>query len=715
MGPGVMQADAVKADFSGAVGALVLDPSVGGMGLMEGGGSGSGEDSFVKIQDDGEIAPILQVEKAENQNWGGPNNGLPKIKTIAVSPIKEVFLHFEYPFVYRSQEEPQYLPKPGCEPYQGGGGNPPPGPMPPECNGPGEENPNYLDPWKMENGFQCQIFKVKGGNLDELIAGSGGSELECLDNVHFIDSWQANRNSVFQFDDEGNVYYPGSSPNSGGRMVVYKRATDGNVKEMINANICVQDFLVTANGGMFYTGSSSCGGSGGASGGFFRYVAPEGGALREIARDWWNFVYEAVAGATTDKAVFFGPDPRSATTASWNSACLFRYDPSAGSSAQQTISDVITCGSDIWSWMNMTRNEDITTYGQGFNSPDRTPTSAWKTEFARRCESSGQVFAGGGSQINAIKQDSQGNVYVIGQVRKKKAGKVSCNVQIKGAHCVDKDGIPHLPAEHADYADADSCTGGGGTWKDDGNGYCRAINGASTRDLWEKTTADACLATNPSTVDMNGADPVVTPAASVKWFYTQNTDYNNVATPICAETSNVPTGKRIWDWDVNSEASTDGTTVTYTTPKFASDWWNCSPESSASNNGGGGDQWLEEYKGLAQVNESTKSLELRSGVDEQAIQLWLINDVPYYSSYNTTEGKYYLKRYYNNQVQTVAENFETYNLSEGNAAGMFYYDGLNFETNEYSFGTINKSTFEMTKKTGLTGQVKMIVKLPKSN
>lgn len=125
MQPGAMQADAVKADFSGAVGALVLDPSVGGMGLMEGGGSGNGEDSFVKIQDDGEIAPILTVDKAENQNYG-PNNGLPKIKTIAVSPIKEVFLHFEYPFIYRSQTEPQYLPKPGCEAYQGGEGNPPP-------------------------------------------------------------------------------------------------------------------------------------------------------------------------------------------------------------------------------------------------------------------------------------------------------------------------------------------------------------------------------------------------------------------------------------------------------------------------------------------------------------------------------------------------------------------------------------------------------------
>lgn len=241
------------------------------------------------------------------------------------------------------------------------------------------------------------------------------------------------------------------------------------------------------------------------------------------------------------------------------------------------------------------------------------------------------------------------------------------------------------------------------------------MRASTNRDLWEKTTSDACLATNPADVDMDSVTPNIQVATSVKWLFTQSTDYNNVATPICGETSNVPTNKRIWDWDVTSEVVTiNGTSSTAGTPYYSSDWWNCSPETSASNNGGGGDQWLEEYKSLAQVNESTKSLELRSGVDEQAIQLWLIDDVPYYSSYNTTQGKYYLKRYYNGQVQTVAENFETYNLSEGNSADSFYYDGLNFETNEYSFGTINKTTFDMTKKTGLTGQVKMIVKLPKS-
>lgn len=362
----------------------------------------------------------------------------------------------------------------------------------------------------------------------------------------------------------------------------------------------------------------------------------------------------------------------------------------------------------------MNRAEDIATYGRGFNESDRIPKTGWKPEFKRRCESAGQVFAGGGSQINAIKQDSTGKVYVIGQVRKKKAGKVSCNVQIKGAHCADKDGIPHLASEDSTkYGSENACTSIGGTWKDNSNGNCRALDVSNnSRDLWSKTTFETCMATTPAAATTLVNDVAFT-ATKVTWSYNQTTDYNNVASSICTETSNVPSGKRIWDWDVTNYAmTTDGSAVTYDSPIFASDWWQCSPAVAVANNNGG-DQWLEEYKGLAEVNESTKSLELRSGVDEQAIKLWLIDDVPYYTSYNTSEGRYYLKRYQNGQIQTVAANFEIYNLSEGNSADSFYYDGLNFETNEYSFGTIDKSSLEMSKKTGLTGQVKMIVKLPK--
>ena len=109
-------------------------------------------------------------------------------------------------------------------------------------------------------------------------------------------------------------------------------------------------------------------------------------------------------------------------------------------------------------------------------------------------------------------------------------------------------------------------------------------------------------------------------------------------------------------------------------------------------------------------------MELLSGTDEQAIRLWLVGEVPYYSTFNTTEGKYYLKRWdtTNSKATAVAENFEAYNLSPSGDDGKLFYDGLDFGSNAYSFGTMAvASPYERTIKTGLTGTVKTIVILPK--
>src|SRR5690606_26566375 len=115
-----------------------------------------------------------------------------------------------------------------------------------------------------------------------------------------------------------------------GKSVVYRATPTANelssdgFTEMINANICVQNYLVTGAGGLYYTGSTCEQGNmgGGGGGGYFRYVKPDNGGVIEIARDWWNFIYDtAVDAENNDSAVFFGPSPRSATTASWDSAC----------------------------------------------------------------------------------------------------------------------------------------------------------------------------------------------------------------------------------------------------------------------------------------------------------------------------------------------------------------------------------------------------------
>jgi hypothetical protein len=651
MGGGQQALTDVKADFSGAVGVLVIDPTqtTGSLRLIGGedgpinlsladSNSGSGDGSLAKVGTDGEVSSAISSgDDDEQPNGWCCKPKLPAVKTIAISPSKEIYLHFEQPFVFKVPEDG-----------------------------------DWSDAWNPSSGLMCQIFKVKGGTIEDLIANppEDSGNLECLDNLHFVDSWQAQRNSVFQFDADSNVYYPGSIPNGNGKMVVYKRTPDGQVTEMINSNICVQDFLVTKAGGIFYTGSSNCQNSGsGSSGGFFRYVSPSSSII-EIARDWWNFVFEPSASATGDKAIFFGPDPTISQTASWDSACLFNFDPNGGSTASDRISPAITCGSDIWSWINMTRQADVDAYGQGYTNGNSNPTNAWIAEFKNRCESSGQVFAGGGSQISSIKQTSAGDVYVIGQIRKKKEGEITCSLNIKGGHCVLK-GVPYLLGDTT-YGSKDSCLSASGTWTEDG--WC----------------SDSIYGDKHNCVT-NGET----------WTF-RDVYYGSVASNLCGATGGMS----------NTDYYSQNLTATNVTQNpaavYTRGWMNCQVKSTGGNTNDY--NWTDEYKGLAKVNPDSKTLTLLSGTDEQAITLWLAGDQAYFSSYNTTQGKYLLRKYENNAAVTIAENFEAYNISESGEDGKLYYDGLDFSTNAYSFGTmLEAAPYTRTIKTGLTGTVKTIV------
>ena len=621
-----------------------------------------GENSLQKTDSSGNIKPVITntglatagaASTGTSTSTGNSSTGgnpppqqpqpLPKIMTIAVSPKKEIFLHFERPFRV----------KPQTSAASGGTDN---GGM---------------------DGTMCQLFKVIGGTLAELQAKPPtGPNLQCLDFNHIINNWSSKRLSVFQFDAAGNVYYPGQLPNAP-TMVVYKwdRAT-GALTEMINSNICVQDFLVTPSGGLFYTGTSSCSGGGGGIGGFFRYVSGSSSAITEIARDWSNFVYEPVSTTTSDKAIFFGPDPTSASTASWSSACLFNFDPAGGSTTAQRTAPVITCGANLWDWINMSRTSDITTFGTGFQNNGDAST-AWKTEYANRCTSSGQIFAGGGSQISSIKQDSTGNVYVIGNVRKKNAGTLACNVDVRGPHC-KLNGMPDLT-----ITSSDSCVAKTGTWVDDGTCSTTAAN----------STSAACF------------------TASGSWNR-KTTFYSGVTTAICTQAGGI-SGANWWSQD-NSLSFQNVSTANANTVAIRVNNFQCS--APASNNGG--DPWTSEYQGLGLVNASTKTLSLLSSTSEQAIRLWVINDKAYYSAYDTTKGQYLLRTWSAAAgATTMVSNFEVYNLSDtGDGSGTaLYYDALDFSNNTYNFGTVTvASPYARTTKTGLTGTLKTVVILPKN-
>ncbi len=604
--------------------------------------STDGTNSLQKTDADGNVKNAL-TSSTLSSNSNGPQQDmpLPKILTIALSPApyNEIFLHFEQPFRF----------------------------VLPTSNNTQNSGDPRLD------GSYCQLFRIKGGSIADLKTKAPTEDnLECLDANHFINQWSASRTSVFQFDSKGNAYFPGSIPNSS-KMVVYKwDRTNGELTEMINANICVQDFLVTPSGGMFYTGTSSCDGSPSSGGGFFRYISSGAKDLTEIARNWYNFIYEPVSTATGDQAIFFGPDPTSATTASWNSACIFKFDPTGSTTAQRT-SSVITCGSDIWKWIQMNRTEDIATYGDGFQNGGDAST-AWKTEFNARCTSSGQIFAGGGSQISSIRQDSTGQVYVIGNVRKKNAGTVECGVEIRGPHCKDSEGDPDISV-----TTESACTASSGTWVDEG--FCQGATGVTSADCF---------------------------GASGTWNR-RSVQYNGTSGTLC--TSNANIAQTDWWSADNTKSFQTAANAGANVLKFRTNYMNCSPPTSSNS---GGDQWTSEYQGLGKVNTSTLTLSLLSGTDEQAIQLWVINDKVYYSSFNATSGKYLLRSYDGSQVSTMVENLEVYHLSDSSETDKLFYDGLDFSNNTYSFGTLLvNSPYTRSSKVGLTGTLKTVVLLPK--
>ncbi len=601
-----------------------------------------GTNSLQKADANGTVTNALTTTTSSTQNQVPPT--LPKVLTIAVSPApyNEIFLHFENAFRFKT----------------------------PDANAAPTQGDQRLD------GTYCQLFRVKGGDLATLKTTAPTTDnLECLDFNHFIDSWNATRLSVFQFDSSGNAYYPGGIPNSP-KVVIYKwDRTNGNLSEMINSNICVQDFLVMKSGAIFYTGTDSCNGkNNGKAGGFFRYLSSSG--LIEIARNWFNFIYETSSTTTGDQAIFFGPDPTTASTASWNSACLFKFDPAGGSTTAARTSSVITCGDNIWTWIQMNRKQDKSTYGTGFQNGGDASDS-YKTEFASRCQSSGQIFAGGGSQISAIQQDSKGQVYIIGNVRKKNAGTMTCSVEIRGPHCKNSEGDPDTSR-----TTSSDCTNAGGTWVD--NGFCQSFSGSTT-----PVTSATCFTASGTWV-RNGAP------------------YNGTSSSICT-TSGAITQANWWSSD-NTKSFQNATSTNTNVMKFRMNNMNCEPPASTSN----GDQWTSEYQGLGSVNSTTQTLSLLSGTDEQAINLWVINDVVYYSSFNSTSGHYALRTWDGTKATTMIDNFETYHLNATSDSTTLYYDGLDFSDNTYNVGTLLAATpYTRQKNIELTGALKMVVLMPK--
>lgn len=358
-----------------------------------------------KLTANGEIEEVIETFDQESEG-----QSLPRISTVGISTAGDVYLHFERPFIYQKPDS------------------------------------NAVDPWMSSSPYTCQIFKVTERLEDANIStvqGLNVSNVECIDATHEVDSWQT-RGGLFQFDRDSNLYYTAHDPGSW-KNVVYKYVpTTGERIEIINANICFHDYLVSPAGGVFYTGTTSIDGDCSGSS-FFRYVTASG-KLVEITRDWWDYTWAPSPSGEDEKVIFYGPDTVTSGIPSWDSACLYEFDPTVTDNPSTTDTDeratrLVDCRSDIWG------------YVYDWTLSDATRKS--------RCIETKHFL--GGSQIDDILIDEVSNdVYVIGEIRKKKAGTWNCHLCVNEAHCSDLQNASDTQG---------TCEAKGKTWISEGRCY----------------------------------------------------------------------------------------------------------------------------------------------------------------------------------------------------------------------------------------------------
>ena len=410
----------------------------------------SEKSNLKKIDSEGKVGSAVESKTGE---WAP---SIPIVKSIGISPNKDVYIQFERNFVYRTTDD--------------NGGS---------CS----------DPWSASSPCSCQLFKLNS-TLTEWTSGTASSEfdnLECIDNEHRLDSWNQT-GGTFQFDSSSNVYFMAGFENAPGTILYKVSSTkvDGKyVKtEMVNKSICIRDWRVTDGGGLFYVGENCIDGQWSGSGAFFRYVSPSG-VLVEIARNWWEYTFQPIEGVSGDQVLFFGPDPDSSSVAAWDSTCLFKFDPALASGSRGT--KLVSCNQHIWDWLELKRSEDIAIYGN--HQRWQNPPSAWRSEYKNRCLNNSDTFIGGnsGTPVKSIVQDASGKAYIVGDISKKNAGEYSCSLEIKGNHCVINS-IPVLRRNATDNYTNSTCTTDGGTWTR--NGWCEGGNSESTPSTCTGTWKD---------------------------------------------------------------------------------------------------------------------------------------------------------------------------------------------------------------------------------
>lgn len=567
------------------------------------------EDDLLKLDDDGELEPAVEettpegaedlTEEEMAQMWDpGP---IPRISALGLSPDGSVYVLYEHAFVYRMVDP--------------------------------EDADGNVDIWSPSSPYTCQLFRSTAtwDSLSHPDADTVG-DLECVTNQHQIASWRADR--VLQFDKDGNVYFPAIVADSWREVFYRYEPTAATLDEKVNANICWYDVQVTPIGSVFYTGASSTDGDcNGTS--FFRYISSDN-KLTEIARDWWDFKYlseQDPDDPANERIIFYGPDPNYDGDWGWESACIYRYDPSIDDPASRT-SRIATCGNGGWEYVWGDMNE---------KSPDEV-TAADRLAFKERCEAEGDLFIGG-EGVSELSQAKDGTIFVAGSFRMKTAGEFSCSVKFEADHCSTVDPT---------HSTQEVCEGAGGDW---------VLVGERCTDPAYIDDAEQCWE--------NGASWIGEPGPM--WYGDQSgtacsvTDDPDAADP---------------DAGVHHYA---GWTV---------DWVDCRTQGGDGDFTDSVDGFALLYMG---DDDNDPIIELVSDIDEDVEAFWAVNGDEgtrfYYSTY--AYGQYNLRTAYldeQGQIErrTILEDYEVYNVMRDPANdSRILFDGLYFANNSYMFGSID--------------------------
>lgn len=667
--------------------------------------AGSSGATFYKVDADGNVSPALEGECDNSAEMmedstvecfrSGVRTELPQVKNIAIKG-DQVFFLFTQNFIFRDIND---------------------------------DGVRCQNPWDWSSPCSCQIFKAK----DSLTAMKDGSaapaldNLECVDNYHTINQWGPTAAKPFQFDGAGNMYFYGQLPDSS-QQVLYKvnkeKDADGKfVKtEIVNANICVRDYRVTQSGGIFYVGENCTNGQwGGGDGAFFRYVSSDE-TLKQISSGWWEYIFEPIESLTADKVLFYGPDPDSAAVAQWDSACLFEWDPALAAGSRATR--LVTCNSHIWDWLDVRRSADLASFGNaegGYFERWRKPTTAdedvgggttsrytrYQAEFKNRCTiGNSETFIGGGNglPVKNIKQTSTGEAFIVASVNLKNAGTFGCNVNVRGAHCkINNMPVIRNASGTAGVYTKASCEAASGTWVT--KGQCNGTGG----DPWKWQDDEAgCLADGTIT------SPVFTSNTWGEWYnsilYKPDEDSGgNITGHICTDhldnpgATNASAQALYYTRNIFETRQTNSTAVVGT--EYTLNNIDCTQPT---------DGWTTTYKGMAYVNRTSNQLSLRSATSEQVADMWMVNNLFYYTAYDTTTGQFvFVKDVADATNDTLLNNFEVYHVADSPKTRCVQFDGLNFSNNTYIFGDLDPAAADVAASlnitNGLTGRVQTML------